>query len=128
MGRKGVMRGLLLFKFILFAGILLSCAAPKVPLFSSTPPPEPVKPSELVSTTSTDNSTPARPSPEDLVPRISIQELKQKMDRGDDIVIVDTRTKPEYDIDHIQAAVSAPMADIIARKWLPPPGKELILY
>ena len=122
------MRGFLLLKFILFAGILLSCAAPQTSIWSSLTPQEPVKPQEPSSTVSTDNSTIARPSPEDLVPRISIEELKQKMDRGDDIVIVDTRTKPEYDIDHIQAAVSAPMADIIARKWLPPPGKELILY
>jgi hypothetical protein len=79
----------------------------------------------------TDNqtATPAvRPTPEDSMPRISIDDLKQKMDSGADILIVDTRHKEEYDVDHIKGAVSAPMDDIIAGKWQPPAGKELILY
>jgi rhodanese-related sulfurtransferase len=50
------------------------------------------------------------------------------MDSGADILIVDTRHKEEYDVDHIRGAVLAPMDDIIAGKWQPPAGKELILY
>jgi hypothetical protein len=79
----------------------------------------------------TDNQTDipvARPAPEDSVPRISIEELKQKMDSGGDMIIVDTRHKEEYDVDHIKGAVSAPLDDIIAGQWQPPAGKELILY
>jgi hypothetical protein len=79
----------------------------------------------------TDNQTgthAARPIPEDSMPRISIEALKQKMDSGANILIVDTRHKEEYDIDHIKGAVSAPLDDIIAGKWQPPQDKELILY
>ena len=79
----------------------------------------------------TDNQTDvpaARPTPEESMPRISIGDLKQKMDSGADILIVDTRHKEEYDVDHIRGAVLAPMDDIIAGKWQPPAGKELILY
>jgi hypothetical protein len=79
----------------------------------------------------TDNQTDikaARPAPEESIPRISIVDLKQKMDSGVDIVIVDTRHREEYDVDHIKGAVSAPLDDIIAGKWQPPAGQELILY
>lgn len=70
----------------------------------------------------------ARPIPEDSMPRISINDLKQKMESGEDIIIVDTRHKEEYDIGHIKGAVSAPLDEIVAGQWQPPAGKELILY
>jgi hypothetical protein len=79
----------------------------------------------------TDNQTDvqaARPIPEDSIPRISIDDLKQKMESGRDILIVDTRHKEEYDADHIKGAVSAPLDDIIAGQWQTPAVKELILY
>lgn len=79
----------------------------------------------------TDNQTVTQtthPIPEDSMPRISINELKQKIDSGADILVVDTRHREEYDIDHIKGAVSAPLDDIIAGKWQPPANKELILY
>ena len=72
--------------------------------------------------------TTAKPSPSEMVPRISIDELKQKMDSGAAIIIVDNRHKEEYDVDHIKGAILAPLDTIVAGGWLPPPGKELILY
>ena len=84
-----------------------------------------------VTDSTTDNQTATvepRPVPEDSIPRISIDELKQKINSGDSILIVDTRHREEYEVDHIEGAVSAPLDDIISGKWQPPPDKELILY
>jgi hypothetical protein len=72
--------------------------------------------------------TTARPSPSDLVPRITIDELRQKMESGVGIVIVDNRHKEEYDVDRIKGAILAPLDTIVGGGWLPPPDKELILY
>jgi rhodanese-related sulfurtransferase len=44
------------------------------------------------------------------IPRITIEELKQKMDSGADIVIVDAQPKATYDKGHIKGALSFPWA------------------
>jgi predicted sulfurtransferase len=62
------------------------------------------------------------------VPRISKEELIQKLENGDDVLIVDTRYKSEYDRGHIEGAVSAPYSEIVLRKWQPPPDREVVLY
>jgi hypothetical protein len=72
--------------------------------------------------------TTARPSPSDLVPRITINELRQKMESGAAMVIVDNRHQEEYDVDRIKGAILAPLDTIVAGGWLPPPDKELVLY
>jgi hypothetical protein len=90
-------------------------------------PQQPLPESPATTDNNTDNQT-AHPILEDRVPRISIEELKQKMDSGANILVVDNRHRETYDIDHIKGAVSAPLDDIIAGKWQPPADKELILY
>ena len=70
----------------------------------------------------------ARPSLSEMVPRITIDELKQKMESGEDIVVVDSRHKEEYDVDHIKGAVSAPLSVVVAGEWTAPLDKELIFY
>ena len=70
----------------------------------------------------------AKPAPSELVPRITIEELLQKMESEADILIVDNRYKEQYDVDHIKGAVSAPLSTIIEGGWLPPSDKEVILY
>jgi len=89
----------------------------------------------LVACTSSPATTPepvqepaARPAPSELVPRITIEELLQKMERGDNILVVDTRYKEQYDVDHIKGAVSAPLSTIIEGGWMPLSDKEVILY
>jgi hypothetical protein len=69
----------------------------------------------------------AKISPDD-VPRITTSELKQKIDSGARMLIVDVRSKEEYDIDHISGSVSVPIGDITGGGWFPTPGKEIILY
>jgi hypothetical protein len=102
-----------------------------VALAACTPPQQPPPETPATAENITDNQTgiqEARPIPEDSMPRISIEDLKQKMDSGANILIVDTRHREEYDFDHIKGAVSAPLDDIVAGKWQPPADRELILY
>ncbi|HET6515641.1 MAG TPA: rhodanese-like domain-containing protein [Thermodesulfovibrionales bacterium] len=42
------------------------------------------------------------------IPRITIDELKEEMDRGADIVILDAQPKAVYDKGHIKGAISFP--------------------
>lgn len=66
-----------------------------------------------ISPTDTPSSTELPPSsflPE--VPRISVEEVKKKLDTGANIVIVDSRSKASYDQAHITGAVSLPLEDM----------------
>jgi hypothetical protein len=62
------------------------------------------------------------------VPRITIDELLQKMTDNSDILIVDTRHADQYEVEHIKGAISVPLDTIIAGDWVPPADKEIILY
>ena len=77
-----------------------------------------------------DTATPepaAKPTPSERVPRITIEELLQKMESEAGILVVDTRYKEQYDEDHIKGAVSAPLSTI-EEGWVPPSDREIILY
>jgi hypothetical protein len=62
------------------------------------------------------------------IPRITIDELLQKMADNSNILIVDTRHADQYEVDHIKGAISVPLDTILAGEWTPPLDKELILY
>lgn len=70
----------------------------------------------------------SRPGPEAMIPRIIKEELRSRMDAGDDILIIDVRHREEYDIDHIKGAVWASLDEIFAGSWQPPAAGELIVY
>ncbi len=91
---------------------LIACTSSPTPAPTPEPVPEPS----------------ARPAPSELVPRITIEELLQKMESKSDILIVDNRHKEEYDVDHIKGALSAPLSTIVEGEWIPPSDKEIILY
>lgn len=77
----------------------------------------------------TSMETPAsKPTPAELVPRITVEELLAKTEGGASIVIVDARPKAEYDAGHIKGAISAPLSVIVEGKWVPPAGKEVVFY
>lgn len=42
------------------------------------------------------------------VPRISAEDLKKRLDNGDDILVVDTRTSVAHGIKHIRGAIMEP--------------------
>lgn len=84
-------------------------------------------PSQDPSTTSIEAPT-SKPTPAELVPRITTEELLAKIEGGASIVIVDARPKAEYDAGHIKGAISAPLSVIVEGKWVPPAGKEVVFY
>ncbi len=65
---------------------------------------------------------------QDDVPRITIDELLALVNSQGTIVIVDTRSKVEYDMDHITGSVSAPLSAIQDGEWEPPSYEQVILY
>ena len=62
------------------------------------------------------------------VPRITIDELLQKMADNSNILIVDTRHADQYEVDHIKGAISVPLDTIVSGGWMPPADKEIIFY
>ncbi len=49
------------------------------------------------------------------IPRISPEAVKAKLDAGSNLVIVDTRSKAEYEKTHIAGAISIPLETITQR-------------
>ena len=78
---------------------------------------------------STPEST-SRIPPSERVPRVTIEELLQKIESNADIIIVDTRVDVEeqFNIGHIKGAIPVPLSKITAGEWIPPVDKEIILY
>jgi rhodanese-related sulfurtransferase len=61
---------------------------------------------------------------------MTIEQLLQKIESSDDILIVDTRknAKTEFEVDHIKGAIPAPVDIIMAGEWVPPPSSEVVFY
>ncbi len=82
---------------LLSIALITSCS----PQESSTTPLE---------TPSSANLSPSSYLPE--VPRISVEEVKAKLDAGSNIVIIDSRSENAYNESHIVGAISMPLADM----------------
>lgn len=53
-------------------------------------------------------------------PYVSVEELKQELDRDASMIILDARPKQDYDLDHITGAISMPFFEVEQRyKELP---------
>jgi hypothetical protein len=76
------------------------------------------------------NFLPAVSRAADNVPRITIQELKEKMDRGEQIVILDVRTGNDYASSKlkINGAVRIPVDQLKDRYQELPANREIIAY
>jgi 3-mercaptopyruvate sulfurtransferase SseA len=98
---------------------LVSCA-PKTPSSSVDSTPTPA---------TTPDSTPVTP-PSERVPRITIDELLQKINSHADILIVDSRLGVEklFAAGHIKDAIPVPLSTIMDGQWLPPADQEIIFY
>ncbi len=70
--------------------------------------------------------TPTRGTVE--VPRLSPDEVKEKLDSGADVVIVDVRSREAYDEGHIKGAISIPLSEVESRYNELPEDKEIIIY
>ena len=66
----------------------------------------------------------------DNVPRITVQALKAKMDKGEDILIIDTRTGNEYEGSRIKikGAVRISIVKIEEMAAKLPRDKEIVTY
>ena len=63
------------------------------------------------------------------VPLINLEQVKEKLDAGADMVIVDVRSKEDFDAGHISGAVSIPwQQEMEARYTELPRDKEIITY
>lgn len=75
------------------------------------------------------NSVPVAPvqPPPDVVRRVTVNEAKAMADRGE-AVIVDVRTKDQYEGGHIEGSISVPRGEIASRLGDLPKDKLLIFY
>lgn len=55
------------------------------------------------------------PTTVDGVPRISVQELRERLDSGADVLVVDARPAESYEEGHISGAVSMPLPELAQR-------------
>ena len=94
-------------------------AAPK------TPAPVQPAPPQTATTGSIDGS--ALGEAVEAVPRISAEDLRAKMNRGD-AVVVDVRDAASYATAHIPGAVSMPFASVETMMSSLPRGKEIVTY
>jgi len=83
------------------------------------------------STVTAQTSTSARPSPSDMVPRVTIDYLYRRMQEKADILIIDARAGVEtlYDEDHIKGAIPVPLSKF-TEGWSPavPLDTEIVIY
>jgi len=65
---------------------------------------------------------------EDMVPRITAESLKAKLNGGQDVVIVDTRSLEKFREKHIAGALSMPLLEVDLRYQELPKDKAIVLY
>ncbi len=63
-----------------------------------------------------------------MVEEISATELKQKLDNGDDIQLIDVRQPDEYAFARIERAKLIPLGEIIPRMKELDPSKEIVIH
>jgi len=60
---------------------------------------------------------------------ISREELKEKMDRGDEFFLVDTLEEPYYRHSHLPGAINIPLEEIErAQEAISDKGTEIVVY
>ena len=68
------------------------------------------------------------PQNQDEVPRISPAQLKERVDAGGEILVVDARSAGEYAQRHIPGSISVPLAEVQARLDEFPRDQEIVFY
>jgi len=71
---------------------------------------------------------PIIPTTRSQVPRIRPQELKEKLDAGVDVIVVDSRSLASYERRHIPGALSIPLSEIEERRDELPQEGEIVFY
>ncbi len=118
--------------FILLAGIMIFGGCTRsTPATSPEGPAQPSVPGTVTGPSSqTETDQPLSPS--ERVPRITADELLQKMEQNEHMLVIDDRRDIEtsYVQGHIKGAISVEFTQIISREWTPPENKdlEIIIY
>ncbi len=116
MNRKIVMIGAFLILGMLLVASCLPTESSTTPTPSPTPTPTPTPtPSPVPTPTPTPTPSGAELPPSSYlptIPRISVEEVKAKLDAGSNIVIIDSRSEEFYDRSHIVGAISFPLDDM----------------
>ncbi|MCE7796124.1 hypothetical protein LWE61_06050 [Sphingobium sufflavum] len=62
-------------------------------------------------------------------PVVTVQELKERREKGDDLIVIDTRTLPEFERNHVPGAVSVPGAELLRHftNVVPSPDTHVIV-
>lgn len=63
-----------------------------------------------------------------VIPEISPQDLKTRLDKGEAVVLLDVREPEEVEIVHLPGSVPIPMGDIPGRVHELDPDKEIVVY
>jgi hypothetical protein len=80
----------------------------------------------ILPTQATPESTPIQTAL--TVPKVTVEEVKQKMDSGFIFILVDVRSKTDYDKGHIVRAVSIPIQALPGRYTEISQESEIIVY
>ncbi|MFC1919765.1 rhodanese-like domain-containing protein [Chloroflexota bacterium] len=95
------------------------------PTAGPTPTPSPsltVSPSPSPTPSPTATQPPEPPQP------LSVREVKQMLDDGQPIVLVDVRYRSEYDKSHIEGAISLPLDELKERWEEVPRNGHIVVY
>jgi predicted sulfurtransferase len=68
------------------------------------------------------------PQTKDQVPRISPREVQNRIDGGEPILIVDSRSADSYAKSHIAGAISVPLNEVESRLAELPRDQEIVFY
>lgn len=80
-------------------------------------------------TTITSNSPTPIPTPSDGAKRITIDEVRAALEKNkDNVIIVDTRSKEDYERNHIKGSINIPFNEISQRANELPRDKMIVTY
>jgi cytoskeletal protein RodZ len=71
---------------------------------------------------------PQRPTTSSEVPRLSARDLKDRLDNGEAILVVDARTTTAFESRHITGAISVPLSEVESRLDEFPRDQEIVFY
>ena len=108
------------FSLILVTSLLISCGISSV-FVAPTATPEPTPTPEST-------ATPEPPRFSSDVPRISAEELKERLDNGEAILIVDSRSNFSFESRHIAGAISVPQSEVEERLDEFPRDQDIVFY
>ena len=101
--------------------VLAGCQPSPQPMPTSTP-------TSLPSTSPPATEEGSIPTTDSQVPRIKPQKLKERLDAGEDVIVVDAMSREDYERRHVRGALSIPLYKIEERHGELPKEKKIVLY